>query len=128
MNDYKAQSERTDADERALTPAFKRRQPFHPRLDVALEKMRCNIVPELSVCVIAEAYDNLVAQLWKLEDNADKLAQALRDTGHDLSEISLWLKCEESKPEAKLKSIATLIEHNQNKRRDALKAYESEAK
>ena len=56
------------------------KKPFHPRLDVALQKMRCNIVPELSVSVVAEAYDELHA-------HAERLAEALKNASTWFSAI-----------------------------------------
>lgn len=51
---------------------------------------------------------------------APDMLDALITTGHDLAEISLWIKCPESKPEAKLASIASLLKHNQSKRNAAI--------
>ncbi len=99
--DYKAESERTDADERALTPAFKRtplypQNPSNPLHQPQPWKASGNFTQaEADACNLAEfsaetywtAYKEAEKLLNaaeterdKAKAHADKLAEALRDT------------------------------------------------
>jgi hypothetical protein len=55
-------------------------------------------------------------EVERLTAQRDQLLGAAITTGHDIAEIRLWLSCPESKSEAKLKSIAAILDaHNKQR-------------